>query len=69
MSAIGCTVPSTLLACVWAMSLRLGVMAWRIASGIDGAVVCRSDASEADLAGQLHGPQRPADAVVLEDRS
>ena len=34
--------------------------------GIDGAAAVGLDAGQANLAGQLHRPQRPADAVVLQ---
>ena len=38
-----------------------------MSSGLDGAVSAgRGTARQADLAGQFHGPQRPADAVVLQ---
>ena len=65
-SAMGCTVPRTLLACVWAMSLVFGVMALRMASGSTVPPPSAGDARQGDLAGQLHRPQRPADAVVFE---
>ena len=46
-SAIGWTVPSTLLACVRAISRVFGVIALRMASGIDGAAAVGLQAGQA----------------------
>ena len=65
-SATGCTVPSTLLACVTAISRVFGVIARRMRVGIDRAAPVGRDAGQRNRAGQFHCPQRPADAVVLQ---
>ena len=59
-------VPSTLLA--WVSAINLVLRRYGLAHGIriDGAAAIGLKRVSADLAGQLHRPQRPADAVVFE---